>query len=35
MPLLTEIEKNNCFSTYAQSDLNEIRKKTILKDYFD
>lgn len=34
MPLLTEIEKNNCFSTYTQSDLNEIRKKTILKGLF-
>ena len=26
MPLFTEIEKNNCFSVYKQSDLNNQRK---------
>ena len=30
-PLFTEIEKNNCFSIYTQSDLNKIREETIKK----
>ena len=30
-PLFTEIEKNNCFSTYKRSDLNKIREETIKK----
>ena len=32
-PILTEIEKNNCFSIYTRSDLFKIRKKTINKYY--
>ena len=30
-PLVTEIEKNNCFSIYTRSDLNKIRKETFKK----
>ena len=29
LPLFTEIEKNNCFSIYTGSDLNNISKETI------
>ena len=32
-PILTEIEKNNCFSIYTRSDLFEFRKGTIKKYY--
>ena len=32
-PILTEIEKNNCFSIYTRSDLFEFRKGTI-KEYY-
>ena len=30
-PLFTQIEKNNCFSIYTQSNLNKIREETIKK----
>ena len=32
-PILTEIEKNNCFSIYTRSDLFKIRKGTTKKYY--
>ena len=31
LPLFTEIEKNNCFSIYTGSDLNNIFKRNTLK----
>ena len=31
LPLFTEIEKNNCFSIYTLSDLNNISKRKPLK----
>ena len=31
MVLLTETEKNNCFSIYTRSHLNKIREETIKK----
>ena len=30
-PLVTEIEKNNCFSIYTRGDLSKIREETIEK----
>ena len=35
-PLFTEIEKNNCFSIYTGSDLNDIfRRKPLKMDLID
>ena len=36
LPLFTEIEKNNCFSIYTGSDLNDIfRRKSLKIDLID
>jgi len=36
LPLFTEIEKNNCFSVYTGSDLNNIfRRKPLKIDFID